>query len=324
MIACIVCGAPTEIVIGYHRDYRLLQCPNCGLQFSDPMLGATANYAQAYDQNGAPAEVAGEGLPFLGWTEAASQGLVEFPAFLSTAQQFALELIQQRFPQHQRLPALDIGFGAGWFLGALRTQGLCPYGAEVADAPVDVLRKKGFVVCKSRDGQLPREWPSPVLITAFEVLEHLETPVDFLLQLRHRHPDADVLLSAPDERRWFLLGGREPHDYPPNHLTRWSGRALKLALERAGFRHARVWHLRPTAQELSMASVRRFLPWVDKNPTSAPRVQVPSTTLKQELRKRALRRKIFSPLALLLSLFGKTACSMLALGSNRLPTTLSS
>lgn len=315
MPACIVCDAWTETVVESHGEYRILRCPQCGLQFSDPMTATSQNYADAYDRCGGPAEVAGEGLPFLEWSESASPTLLEFGSFLTAAQQFALHLARRRFPQTHNCPALDIGFGAGWFLGALRAAGFSPYGLEVADAPVSVLAKKGFATCKSSAGRLPPEWPGPRLITGFEILEHVEDPLGFLSGWRCRHPQAELILSVPDERRWFLLGGREAHDYPPNHLTRWSPSALKLALQRAGFSCAEVWHVRPTPQELSMASVRRFLPWALRG-NGAGRPVRPVTTLSEELRKRRWKRKLFWPVAKTLPAFGRTACSMVAWGGN--------
>jgi hypothetical protein len=316
-LPCLACGASHLLTVERHGNYRIRRCPVCGLQFSDPMLGMTSNYAEAYDRGGGPAEVAGEGLPFLGWTEEASPSLAEFPWFLTSAQQLALKLARRRFPPRSQVAALDIGFGAGWFLGGLHAAGFRAYGQEVADAPVNTLLRKGFPVCHSPHGLLPAEWPGPALITCFEVLEHLEDPAGFLSSLRQRHPDAEVMLSVPDERRWFLLGGREAHDYPPNHLTRWSPPALVRTLQKAGFRHVKVFRVRPTAQELSMAGVRRFIPFLRHGRVAGN--AAPATSLSQELRKRQLRRLCCLPLAAALTVLSKTACSMLAVGSNRNP-----
>jgi hypothetical protein len=324
MASCPVCQAATETVIERHGGYRILACQCCDLQFSDPMDGTTANYRDAYDRQNAPVEVSGEGLPFLGWTEDASDGLPEFSAFLSAAQQVALKVAQKRFPFRQQLPALDLGFGAGWFLGALRDAGFHAYGAEVADKPVEVLTTKNFAVCKTFDGGIPPEWPPPVLVTGFEILEHMEDPAAFLSALCQSYPHADVMLSVPDERRWFLLGGREAHDYPPNHLTRWSAKALKLALLQAGFHDAHVWQIKPSAQELSMARLSRFVPFPqphkDRNQGSC--YATPTTTLSQELQKRRRRKRMLFPVAAALAAMGKTACSMLALATNREPISL--
>ena len=312
MPVCIVCDGRADHVVERHRGYVILRCASCGLQFSDPMQGATAHYAQAYDQGGGPAEVAGEGLPFLGWTEQARAGLPEYASFLTAAQQFALSWSRGRSHGGSRT-ALEFGFGAGWFLGALQAAGFDARGLEVADAPVAVLRAKGFCV-----GRSASEWPAfrPTLIACFEVLEHLEDPVGFLASLRHDFPAADVVLSVPDERRWFLLGGREAHDYPPNHLTRWSPLALRRALERAGFAYVGIWRLR----EISMARWRRFLPFQrDDGAGEGIQRNGISTTLPQEMRKRQRRRRLAVPLALVLSALGRTACSMVGCASGRAP-----
>jgi hypothetical protein len=311
---CIVCNAPARPAAEKHGDYQLCCCSNCGLQFSQPMSAPAENYRNAYDHNSGPPEVHGDGLPFLGWTEEASCELSEFASFLTAAQEYALQLARERFPNPQHAAALEIGFGAGWFLGALRASGFSPYGLEVALAPVGTLSKKGFPVYCSPTGELAEGWPEPVLVAAFEVLEHLPDPMGFLTNLCERYDGADLMLSVPDERRWFLLGGREAHDHPPNHLTRWSEEALGIALDRAGFRNIEVFHPYPSAQELSMASVRRFLPG---KRFSKRRATPPGSTLSQELRKRKFRRRLFAPAAAVLPLFGRTACSMVAVASTR-------
>lgn len=318
MYSCLVCGSQTDVVVEVRGAYKILHCSSCGLQFADPMTASTSNYKSAYDLGQAPAEVAGEGLPFLGWTEDASEGLTEFNCFMTAAQQFALKIIKKRFPKDQA--SLDVGFGAGWFLGAMRQAGLRPHGLEVAENPIKILSQKGFSVGNYAVEKLPLEWPSPALITAFEVVEHLEDPVGFLTLIRKTYPQADVILSVPDEKCWFFLGGRPAHDYPPNHMTRWSPRAMDLALRKAGYAHAKVWQVRPTAQEISMASVRRFLPFkaLSRAENGVSNTAVgPSTSLVEELKKRSLRRKLALPIAAFLPLIGKTACSMVAMGSNQ-------
>jgi hypothetical protein len=318
--ACFVCGAATRRV-GVHGRYSLCYCDGCGMQFSDPMRASAGNYAEAYDLQHGPEEIAGEGLPFLAWTREASPGLPEFECFLTAAQQLAVQLARKRFSQAPPPSAVDIGFGAGWFLGALKASGFFTHGVEVADSPVELLQAKGFAVAKSADEEFPSNWPQPDLITAFEVLEHLENPVEFLGLMCRRHPGADLMLSVPDERRWFLLGGREAHDYPPNHLTRWSPLALNLALRKAGYQHIHIWKVRPTAQELAMAKLCRFLPWPFKPAAGGgPCSVVPVTTLAEELRKRRLRQRMLYPAALALRAIRKTACSMLAHASNRAVT----
>lgn len=301
-------------VIETHGSFVILRCASCGLQFADPMKANTDNYALAYDRGGqAPAEVAGEGLPYLGWTEQASPNLDEFGVFLTAAQQFALRKARNRVPKGS--PGVDIGFGAGWFLGAMKSIGLRPYGLEVAQSPIRILGQKGYTVGNHRIESLPDNWPKPALITAFEVVEHLEDPIGFLRKINSSHPKADLFLSVPDERRWFLLGGREAHDYRPNHMTRWSPVAMKLALDKAGYRYSRVWRIHATAQEISMASVRRFLR-LSKNKV-VNQQEHSHTTLRQELKKRAIRRWLAMPAAGVLPVCGFTACSMVAIASSR-------
>jgi SAM-dependent methyltransferase len=72
------------------------------------------------------------------------------------------------------------------------------------------------------------------VVTFFEVLEHQQDPRGVLRAATAcLKDDGFVALSVPNRNRWQK--GTEPLDYPPNHLTRWSPKALGNFLTRAGF-----------------------------------------------------------------------------------------
>jgi len=177
---------------------------------------------------------------------------------LKPYERIAAHILRQRFPSGTHV--LDVGCGAGRFLAALRDMHFCPLGMDIAPEPVSLLRRLGFSVVQGSVEDYPEDWPSPRAVAAFEVLEHLSDPVGFLTKLADRFPEALLLLSVPSPRRWILWrGGREPEDYPPNHLTRWTEKALRIALERAGYRRIEILFPRVHAYEITGSGLGRLV-----------------------------------------------------------------
>lgn len=72
------------------------------------------------------------------------------------------------------------------------------------------------------------------VIVFFEVLEHLDEPVGFIMALKNiLKPDGYVVMSVPNRER--LSPQKEIWDYPPHHLTRWSAKSLEKFLESNGY-----------------------------------------------------------------------------------------
>ncbi len=72
------------------------------------------------------------------------------------------------------------------------------------------------------------------VITAFDVLEHVDAPRPFLAMVRELLvPGGWLAINEPNRDRRPNL--REPWDYPPHHLTRWNKRSLGNFLEGNGF-----------------------------------------------------------------------------------------
>lgn len=246
MITCPVCNQKTGLSL-VHEDkiYKILNCPSCGLEFSDPMEYNNQLYDNLYKKD----------TPDLAYTEnpRITAFLTSHPMkahrFLELNHVYAIKWIKNNYKQGTKI--LDIGCGSGSFLFALKHRGYEPYGMEVARSAVEELGRAGFNAAEGSLDDVPREWGSFDVVTVFEVLEHLPNPFEFLSSLRRRWPDASLILSAPDPRRVYLLfHDREAGDYPPHHLTRWTPQALKIILTRAGYRSIYTKRLRPRGSQI--------------------------------------------------------------------------
>jgi SAM-dependent methyltransferase len=201
-------GAPEET---FHGAF-LFRCAACDLSFWHPARMAGAS-----------------------WYERAYQGRDETEMPLEPGHKFFLS--DTRAPKRGKL--LDIGCGVGNFLAAARRQGFDVTGLEFNRNAVEFARNHYGLdrVFAARPEQYWQKHSGETfdVVTFFEVLEHQEDPRSFLEAAKRFVSDSGfIALSVPNAERWRK--GIEALDYPPNHLTRWSPRALRNHLEANGFK----------------------------------------------------------------------------------------
>jgi 2-polyprenyl-3-methyl-5-hydroxy-6-metoxy-1,4-benzoquinol methylase len=281
---CPLCQSESNDIVESFGPLEILRCPECTLEFCDPLEYCREDYDRAYKDESREFYV-----PSSAWLSEANGSLSESQWMLFSAQVSALRWIQSTQPNAS---ILDIGCGSGWFIARARELGFKVCGVEVGSRPVKLLNEKGFeVVCGSVEA-IPANW-KPDVVTLFEVLEHLPDPVGFLAQIRQRFPDSIFILSVPSPRRWTKAGKhRDVADYPPNHLTRWNADSLHRALSRVGYSHIHVTHPPPSALETASVSVRGLVQsWFGQMPSTLSEAisAKPLRPLKQEVTTRKLK-----------------------------------
>jgi 2-polyprenyl-3-methyl-5-hydroxy-6-metoxy-1,4-benzoquinol methylase len=216
---CPACSATAEAVfVEEHFDrigaksYRLQRCPSCGVVFAEPREVVGADWyvksAPIRDRERRPA-------PETDW---------RYQQFFSDG------LTVGRL--------LDIGCGDGGFMVMAKNRGFAPTGFDYDERVVDLARSKGLEDVHVMEfsafiaGRRSAEFDAATL---FDVLEHTPEPAWFLGHIKRLlKPGAYVAITLPNGLR-PLPWGREEHDFPPHHFTRWTPRALKGFLERQGF-----------------------------------------------------------------------------------------
>lgn len=230
-VQCPGCGGIFRQLrpVEFHApSYWIYECMRCTLQFADPMPADTRGVYQEEYASGEYGLSRSHALT-------RAQMVAQSRSVLSTCQRITLRWLHEHVGHGAHV--LELGCGPGWFLANLEREGFDPFGADIADLPVENLRAKGFqVVTATIPRDWPRGWPWPDAVCAFEVLEHVPAPVEFLHTIRERFPRAPLLMSTPSPKRWRQIFGREYHDLPPFHLTRWSDASMRSALGRAGYR----------------------------------------------------------------------------------------
>jgi 2-polyprenyl-3-methyl-5-hydroxy-6-metoxy-1,4-benzoquinol methylase len=282
-VPCPLCKSIAHDPIERFGSFCFLRCPECTLEFCNPLQYSRENYDLAYKDQAADFYV-----PTSSWLSQASANLPESKWMLFSAQQNALKWIESN---HPFASILDIGCGSGWFLARARQMGFRVKGVEVGSVPVQLLKQKGFEVeCGSLEA-IPENW-QPDVVTLFEVLEHLPDPTDFLTKIRHRFQNSIFILSVPSPKRWTKGGKhRDVADYPPNHLTRWNTISLQRALSHAGYSKIEVTYPKPSALETASVSITGLIrSWFGEMPDALP--EAIGTSSLRSLKAEVITRKV--------------------------------
>lgn len=225
MSACPVCGGAVSEPTHAESGFRYVRCASCDLVRMDPLP--------------TPAEQARRHERYL-------------PEHSSDPRTFDLKNREVWTRARRALlrrvgrgRVLDVGCGHGAFLALMEAAGWETTGLEVCDDGLALARKRGLRVLRSSVEDADLEPGSFDAVTAFYVLEHVPRPMDFLAAC-HRllAPGGLLYLRVPDttplKDRLARLGiGNRLYD-APFHVLDFSPRALRQALERAGFPNVEI------------------------------------------------------------------------------------
>lgn len=198
------------------------RCDQCGFEYLG--VGASrydydAEYDEKSDYNKLPAE----------------QILEHYRGAPNTC--WALAVLNELKASRGANSLFEFGASQGAFLALGREAGFQVRGVELARASIEYGRQKLGLGDALEQGvwrsRRPEEQEVDV-VCAFEVLEHSEDPIEFLLMMKSwLKPGGSVLISVPNAKRLSVrLGRREVQDFPPHHLMYWTPRALELAVRR--------------------------------------------------------------------------------------------
>src|ERR1700730_18301635 len=126
--------------------------------------------------------------------------------------------------------ALDIGAAGGGNTRVLRAHGWRPVALEYAPTAAQIARERGIDVVPADARELPLRTGSLDLVTAFDVLEHIEE--DYLATAeitRVLRPGGTALIALPaDMALWSA------HDEAVNHVRRYDRQSLTEVIVKGG------------------------------------------------------------------------------------------
>ena len=198
-------------------QWSLFECPFCFVQFWHPFSYPGRKYYENVD--------------FYYERDAIGVGS------LNAQQKFFLKQYRPRPFEAVRL--LDIGCGSGEFIHEVKKRlGWEVWGIDINRNVIDTVKKKYHIehVYAIPFEMLPNDarFSDFDIVTAFEVIEHIGNPAQFIAVARRILKKRGVLvISTPNRRR--LIGRHTISDFPPVHLTRWDIKSLPRALSGRGF-----------------------------------------------------------------------------------------
>ena len=269
LLNCLACGAAEVRKIETWGDYRVFQCARCRLEFSDPMRSMSAQeYEQSADYRRFRELSEADPAAVLWWGHRQFLREVQVPA--------------SRAPGPK---LLDVGCGPGMFVRAALAKRFDAYGADFDRVSVEFARKSPELRDRVRQTDLTEQIDqtdrhSYDFVTLFEVLEHVEDPAKLLLAVAgFLKPQGKVVILVPQADRHSLKHqAREPRDCPPHHLTRWTAAALKVLMERCGYRT-----VRQLESPVSFGLLGRLRPAGQPGPQTSNRWRERAFRLKQTL-----------------------------------------
>lgn len=145
---------------------------------------------------------------------------------------------------------LDFGAGSGYMSELARERGFTPLAVEPSEELRVFLGERIPDISVYEDlTQVRASGARASVSLAMHVIEHMEDPVQTLAELHSvTEPAGLLVVVVPNVERSYYRFGEIGHemedqvadngmafDFPPHHLTRFTGPGLQLALERAGF-----------------------------------------------------------------------------------------
>jgi len=164
------------------------------------------------------------------------------PHYYSQAKWEFTEALEQLRDYHT---VLDVGCGEGAFLAHLKEAGHAAFGIDVSPTAVHRARQQGLHAHVASVADLQdslNKLPLFDAVTAFQVLEHVDSPMRFLEGVIESIRDGGLLIVAVPDGGGAIASLDVPLDLPPHHMTRWNLAALQflcsqLPLQLHAYRH---------------------------------------------------------------------------------------
>ncbi|MDY6935786.1 MAG: class I SAM-dependent methyltransferase [Spirochaetota bacterium] len=280
---CPICEENGNIsFVRMHYNYEILFCPDCNLQFSNPMKDPGKSFYESSSIYENRSRCTTLSMPLNDW---------RYQTFFKLCN-----------PEpHQTL--LDIGCGDGEFLSLIRRSGLKVFGIEIDERAVKIARdtyKLEDVECGKWEDLYDTGWRDLDIITIYDVLEHVSSPLSLIQAIFELlSPGGKICLSVPRFDRYPRIFDTVT-DFPPHHFTLWSHKSLNTILSKTGFKEVKIiekpltstdflihifWRVKRITKKLRSNSMG------NKN-TSSQEMKKPSTPTKTATALRMVKRTV--------------------------------
>lgn len=262
----MLCGARERDTLFVKNGWAFARCRGCAHVALDPLPSRealTAHHEASYTGGAYAAFVAAE------------------PVRAAIAQRRVATVASFAPPG----PWLDVGASTGAFVAAARAAGHDAEGIELSEAAVARAVARNLPVrCAAVESFVPSR--AYALVTAFDLIEHLPDPTDFVAHVaRWLTPGGRLALTLPNAASVTarLLGRHWFYYVAPDHVHYFTPATLRRCLARAGFE---ILALRPVTKPLPLDYATEQLQTMA--PPLAPAVRLAAAALPQRWRSRPL------------------------------------
>jgi len=225
---CPACGTAADATAD-HLGYCLATCGGCALWFWAQR--SAADYEAVYE------------TPEYQEVQTADLEATTDPSHFVRHPTYAAFFRQVRAANGARL--LDLGCGVGRFLRAAHSLGWDVRGIDTSARAIEIgARTAGFPMTTETLEQLRDAGATFDVVTAFEVLEHLEQPVEMLRSvISVLQPGGRFFCTVPNRLSPTVRTTRRQDWLPPVHLQFFTVEAMRRMLERVGLADIRTGYV---------------------------------------------------------------------------------
>jgi 2-polyprenyl-3-methyl-5-hydroxy-6-metoxy-1,4-benzoquinol methylase len=222
---CCFCGRPHCPVLLRRPQYVVRRCPHCTVLWCDP--ARLDEHFHACDE----------------------QAYLEFAAVSAHENALRLDLLSRYAPASSHPDLIEIGSMHGNFVAQARERGYRATGYDLSQAAVEEANRheEGLVRYGTLDATVPSA--SADVVAAFNVIEHMDAPHEFLDHVRRiLRPDGVLIAETPSQESIYhaVMYARcklQPHArdleiglHPGTHIFKYGHRAWRTILGDRDFR----------------------------------------------------------------------------------------
>lgn len=215
---CLICNSTTLKPLDGFEEAHLCKCTSCGFVFSQaiPTIKELEDHYDGYGRNDYLSPIT---------IKRYNELLDEFEKYRSTGK------------------IIDVGCGIGYFLEEAKKRGWEVYGTEYTDEAVEICSKKGINIKKGKLNPEDFEPGSFDIITSFEVLEHINNPIEEVSNFNSiLRKGGLVYLTTPNFNS--ILRYRLKAEYNvicyPEHLSYYTPKTIKRLFTDNGFKKKKI------------------------------------------------------------------------------------